>query len=88
MSKVRINPTEEVIYRGSLTEIPVELVENINCCIYVETSKRAGYLRRRVNDNYYEVIICKYNGRYGRGYTCLYPADSKRHVWVNYFVED
>lgn len=88
MSKVRINPTEEIIYRGSMSEVPEELMKNIIRCNFVITSKRAGYLRRRLNEGYYEVIICKYGGRYGRGYTCLYPSNSKRHVWVNYFVED
>lgn len=88
MSKVRINPTEEIIYRGSMTEVPEELMKNIIRCNFVITSKRAGYLRRRVNDGYYEVIICKYDGRYGRGYTSLYPSTSKRYVWVNYFTEE
>lgn len=80
MSKVRINRSEAILYRGSVDRIPEYLLEelaNETCCGAI--SERPGYVRRD------EIIICMYSGRYGDGYSILYPSyASSRYCVVQY----
>lgn len=81
MSKVRINRSERIIYRGEIDNVPEYLLAELANETYCGSiSERAGYVSRKN-----EIIICMYSGRYGDGYSILYPSyTSSRYCVVQY----
>ena len=57
-----------------------------NTCKLVKSSFHNGYVSRRIN--YDDLPARPYKGRYGKGYTVLFPCYfSTKYCYIEYWIE-